>query len=332
MVSKLSEKMRLVIPFVLCVFLIGIAQADRENSFLSFMKEQNKLNERPIIGIWTQPRNQTYDYMMASYVKFAEMAGARVVPLMYNDTDENLIKIVSQINGVIYPGGAVNLINKNGTLTEYSRKGKVVLDKIKEMNDQGIHFPVFGIWLGMEEIAVIEATYPDVLEMFKFDADDVANNVTFSEDLPNSKLYRNMPADLLLAMQNENITYNHHINGIFPKTFTKYPALREYLMLAVAYDEKGLEYAATYEHKKYPIYAFQYHPEKNGFIWKSDLKVPHSQNAIDLMQFYANYFVGEARMNHNKFNDGKEERRRLIQNYPIEFTHSSSEDIYIFKR
>ena len=62
----------------------------------------NKTNERPIIGIWTQSRNDTHDYIVAAYVKFAEMAGARVIPLMYNDTDEHLIDLVSQINGVIH--------------------------------------------------------------------------------------------------------------------------------------------------------------------------------------------------------------------------------------
>ena len=30
-------------------------------------------------------------------------------------------------------------------------------------------------------------------------------------------------------------------------------------MLGVSYDEKGLKYVATIEHKKYPIYAFQYY-------------------------------------------------------------------------
>ena len=57
------------------------------------------------------------------------------------------------------------------------RKGKIVLDKVKEMNDRGVHYPVFGICLGMQEIAVIEAPYPDVLQKYKFDADDVAKKL-----------------------------------------------------------------------------------------------------------------------------------------------------------
>ena len=86
---------------------------------------------------------------------------------MYYDTDENLVDLTSQINGVIYPRGGVELNCKNGSQTEYSRKGKVVLDKIKQMNDNKIHFPVLGICLEMQEITVIEAPYPDVLQKKK---------------------------------------------------------------------------------------------------------------------------------------------------------------------
>ena len=234
----------------------------------------NKTNERPIIGIWTQSRNDTHDYIVAAYVKFAEMAGARVIPLMYNDTDEHLIDLTSQINGVIYPGGGTNLTYKNGSLTEYSRKGKVVLDKIKQMNDNGIHFPVLGICLGMQEITVIEAPYPDVLQKKKFDSDDIASNVTFSSELISSKLYKSISPALIDAIQHENITYNHHESGVFPETFKKYPSLQEYLMLGVSYDLKGLEYTASIENKKYPIFGFQYHPEKKRIYL--GIKAPRS--------------------------------------------------------
>ena len=48
-------------------------------------------------------------------------------------------------------------------------------------------------------------------------------------------------------------------------------------MLGVSYDLKGLKYTATIEHKKYPIFGFQYHTEKNGFILGSKHQVPHSK-------------------------------------------------------
>ena len=163
-------------------------------------------NERPIIGIWTQPNNDTTGYIVSAYVKFVEMAGARVIPLNCNDTDEHLLDLVSQINGVIYPGGETILLNDDGSYTDYARKGKLVLDKIKKMNDNGIYYPVWGICLGFQEITVIEAPYPDVFQRYKFDSENVANNVTFVEGLEQSKLYKSLSKELLQALQTENIT------------------------------------------------------------------------------------------------------------------------------
>ena len=134
------------------------------------------------------------------------MAGARVIPLNWNDTDEHLLDLVTQINGVIYPGGETILLNDDGSYTDYARKGKLVLDKIKEMNDNGIYYPVWGICLGFQEITVIEAPYPDVFQRYKFDSSNVANNVTFVEGLAESKLYKNIPKHLLEALEVENIT------------------------------------------------------------------------------------------------------------------------------
>ena len=40
-------------------------------------------NSRPVIGILTQPGLNDEEYIAASYVKYAEAAGARVVPIRY---------------------------------------------------------------------------------------------------------------------------------------------------------------------------------------------------------------------------------------------------------
>jgi hypothetical protein len=48
------------------------------------------LNDRPIIGILSQPGEPAPDgssYIAASYIKWVESAGARVVPIMYDLTE-----------------------------------------------------------------------------------------------------------------------------------------------------------------------------------------------------------------------------------------------------
>jgi gamma-glutamyl hydrolase len=43
----------------------------------------------------------------ADYVKFLEGSGARILPIPFNSTDEELIAYFRETNGLIIPGGAV---------------------------------------------------------------------------------------------------------------------------------------------------------------------------------------------------------------------------------
>jgi len=57
----------------------------------------NAINNRPIIGILTQPSFDPISqwgesYIAASYVKYVESGGGRVVPVFHNSTTEELIK------------------------------------------------------------------------------------------------------------------------------------------------------------------------------------------------------------------------------------------------
>jgi hypothetical protein len=54
----------------------------------------------------------------------------------------------------------------------------------------------------------------------------------------------------------------------------------------------GIEFISSVEHKEYPFYGVQFHPEKNAFEWKID-SIPHSRDAILVEQFYGNFFVSE---------------------------------------
>ncbi|RLW12982.1 hypothetical protein DV515_00000290 [Chloebia gouldiae] len=66
-------------------------------------------------------------YIAASYVKFVESAGARAVPIRLNLTDEEYDKIFHSINGILLPGGGVDL-----RTSEYSRVAKIFYHKALE--------------------------------------------------------------------------------------------------------------------------------------------------------------------------------------------------------
>ncbi|CAI2371025.1 unnamed protein product [Moneuplotes crassus] len=295
------------------------------------IRSSNQVNERPVIGIFTQPYNDTSDYIMAAYVKFVEASGARAIPIVWRDSDEDILKLVPKMNGVLFPGGGTSLKNKDGSLTEYSRKGELVLNKVKELNDQGIYYPILAICLGFQEVSQIEAPYVDTLETYYFDADDISNNVTLKSTISESKLFNEMPQHLITAIEQENITYNHHHDGVLPSAWNNHAELRDaYHLLGVSYDEKDIEYVAFVESKNYPIWGLQFHPEKNIFIWKPDLHVPHSPTAIELSQFLSNFFIREARKNFNQFDSDQDAFDHMIEHIAVDLTTAAAQDIYVF--
>ena len=288
-------------------------------------------NERPIIGIVTQPTSSYSGYtsfMMAAYVKFIEMAGARVMPIMYDESDTVTTTKLSQINGVLFPGGATDLINSDLTYTDYMKKGETILNYIKNANDDGTTYPLLAIWLGFEELAILEVSHK--LIRSSFDSDDVSLNLTFVEDTSNSKMYSEFSSSMISDLEDYSLTYNHHNLGITRTTFNKYSALYDYYTVTtISYDNNGKEFISSMEHKTYPFFGLQWHPEKNIFIWKSSLNIPHSKKAIKVAQAVSNFFVDLARENMNSYSDDAEVSL-IIENYKTKFTSGLNQDIYLF--
>ncbi|RZC71361.1 hypothetical protein C5167_034539 [Papaver somniferum] len=68
----------------------------------------------PVTGILTHPgdgasgrlnNNKNASYIAASYVKFIESVGARVIPLIYSEPEEILHEKLNLVNGVLFTGG-----------------------------------------------------------------------------------------------------------------------------------------------------------------------------------------------------------------------------------
>lgn len=302
-------------------------------SAISAELSEKVLREIPVIGVLTNPRKygEFNTYVMGAYVKFIEQAGGKVVPIHHTDSDEEIEAQLDKINGVVLPGGAVPIFDENGELSFYSKKVKVILEKTKELNERGVHFPIWAICLGFQVIAGIEAPYNDTVALNAFDAVDTSDRVVFKVDPTVSRMYRSIPENLLNAIQSEGITYNSHHDGVYPSVFDKYASLKNnYHIVTTSTDRQGVEYVASFEHKRYPIYSLQYHPEKIQFIFKEGLNIPRTENTIDLAKYYADFFVSECKLNGNHYSSAEEEASNYINLAPVMHTGTVSQDIYGF--
>jgi len=92
----------------------------------------------------------------------------------------------------------------------------------------------------------------------------------------------------------------------------------------------GDTFIAAVEAREYPVYATQFHPEKNPFEWR--VKADHSKQGVEIAQFLANFFVQETRRNHHKFDTNQQVQELLIYNFePVVPKNTSSFDqVYVF--
>ncbi|TQD80270.1 hypothetical protein C1H46_034168 [Malus baccata] len=222
-----------------------------------------KINYRPVIGILSHPGDgasgrlsnaSTASYIAASYVKFVESAGARVIPLIYNEPPDILFQKLDLVNGVLFTGGWA----KSGLYYDVAER---IFKKIIEKNDAGDHFPLYAICLGFELLAMIISKNKKILETFS--AVDVASTLQFTENaVIEGTVFQRFPSDLLKKLSTDCLVMQNHKYGISPERLMENENLSSFFkILTTCTDEDDKVYVSTVHAYNYPVTAFQWHPE-----------------------------------------------------------------------
>jgi gamma-glutamyl hydrolase len=295
------------------------------------------LNNSPIIGIFSQPTSSTEGncggnclYIAASYVKYIEASGGRVVPIDYYATSSELDALLPKLNGVLFPGGG----------SGFPSAAQHTFNKIKEFNDKGDYMPLWGTCMGFQWLLISATQDQNILDppSGQMDAYNLSIPLDFTSTMKNSKIFENAPSQLVKILAKQNVTMNNHHYGIYPDHFAATPALTDfYNVLSTNKDRKGVEFVSMIEAYKYPIFGSQWHPEKNNFEWGETSEgipneaIDHSHDAILASQYMANFFVDQARLSSHKFPTETEEDATLIYNYAPSKTTGSFMQEYFFK-
>ncbi|XP_022136616.1 gamma-glutamyl hydrolase 2-like [Momordica charantia] len=292
-----------------------------------------KLNYQPVIGILSHPgdgasgrlSNATNaSYIAASYVKFVESAGARVIPLIYNEPLEILFEKLNLVNGVLFTGGWA----KEGLYYSVAEK---IFKKILERNDAGDHFPLHAVCLGFEILSMIISKDRNILE--SFNSSNMASTLDFVDNVNiKGTVFQRFPRYLLEKLSTDCIVMQNHLYGISPGRFEQNAELSRFFgILTTSNDEDNKVYVSTVHARNYPVTAFQWHPEKNAFEWGSSV-IPHTENAIEVTQHVANHFISEARKSLNR-PSAQKVLDSLIYNYIPTFGGKAGkgfDEVYIF--
>ncbi|KAJ0971466.1 hypothetical protein J5N97_019425 [Dioscorea zingiberensis] len=314
------------------VLPVGHDAALRSSDGSSCPTSDPTLYYRPVIGILTHPGDGATGRLSnatnasnipASYVKFVESAGARVIPLIYNEPQDLIIRKLNLVNGVLFTGGWA----KTGLYYDVAKK---IFEATLARNDAGDHFPLFAICLGFELLNMFISQNHDICE--RFAGENQASTLQFSISETNGTLFQRFPQDLLTKMSTECLAMQNHMFGISPKKLQENDALSTFFkVLTTTADVNEEVYISTAQGYNYPVTAFQWHPEKNAFEWGSK-KIPHTEDAVRVTQHTANYFISEARKSSTR-PDPQEVLSHLIYNYKPTYggyAGKGYDEVYIF--
>uniref|UniRef100_UPI0037E70476 gamma-glutamyl hydrolase n=1 Tax=Semicossyphus pulcher TaxID=241346 RepID=UPI0037E70476 len=283
-------------------------------AFLACVAGRNQqLNYRPIIGVLAQenlPGDQfapAPSYIAACYVKYLEGAGARVVPIRINRTEEEYTKIFSSINGLLLPGGDVDIER-----SQFTQAARIFYDLALKANDAGDFFPIWGTCQGFQQLTVLTAK-KNLLTLT--DTKSVALPLDFTSAANSSRLFQSFPKDLMQSLCNENITSNFHSWSLSMKNYSQNYKLRKFYRILSTNTDGKREFISTMEAKHYPFYAVQWHPEKSPFEWIDKPGMIHTTSAVRASFYTASFFVSEAMKSKHQFSSSAEEERALIYNF-----------------
>uniref|UniRef100_A0A7N0SY46 folate gamma-glutamyl hydrolase n=1 Tax=Kalanchoe fedtschenkoi TaxID=63787 RepID=A0A7N0SY46_KALFE len=304
-----------------------------QKSWKSCPAQDPKLNFRPVIGILSHPgdgasgrlsNSTNASYIAASYVKFVESAGARVIPLIYNEPSDVLFKKLDLVNGVLFTGGWA----KSGLYYDVANQ---IFKEVLKRNDAGDHFPLYAICLGFELLTMIISEDKNILE--SFNATDQASTLEFMKNaIIEGTVFQRFPPELLKKLSTDCLIMQNHKYGISPERLQSNKRLSSFFkLLTTCTDADDKTYVSTVQANEFPVTAFQWHPEKNAFEWGLPM-IPHSEEAVQVTQHVANYFVSEARKSRNR-PPSKLVLDNLIYNYSPTFCGKAGkgyDEVYIF--
>ena len=249
----------------------------------------------------------------STYIKFLELKNIKFIPIFFHNTSKKIyLEQMDYLDGIIMTGGTIKVkYTKKGQLDDYTYISEnkdftypyltmtnEILKKAKAFNDSGRVFVVYGVCHSFYSIIMSESDRD-------FYQPKISNNVFLREIFFDFVGNYNQGSKLKAFLGEENIrkfatgknAFFFHNYGVPLGEFVVTEKLiNNYFPVAIfKMDEKKKPYRfiAAIEHKKYPIFALQFHPEKILFETSPTMKITQTDENVALSKLFADFIFME---------------------------------------
>lgn len=243
----------------------------------------------PVVGILSQPWKTTNkSYIFGSYVKWLEAAGARTVPLLFDWPAGTMEGVLSQISGILFPGGGA-------PIDPSSKFGSSSFQIFKYALANRI--PIWATCLGFEQVMTYSALLRNTTSpRISVDAENLLLPLSLTPGSESADLWSWLSSKSQEVLLRDPVTINMHQYAIAADD-KEVPAF--WRVLATGTDRNLVEFVSLAEALDYPIFTSQFHPEKNLFEYYEPYdagdfplsSIAHSFGATRAMAELAEYFV-----------------------------------------
>lgn len=301
-------------------------------------------DSKPIIGILSTPSDfhgqyspEEYSYIKNSYAEFVESADGIPIAIPWDMPEKDLISLLNSINGVLFTGGDASMWEYDQKIndvrfTNFTARAALIFNYIIHLNDQGIHYPLYGICQGHEIIAMAFHQKPHIIDNFKHPGQ--LNKVEITAEGRQSRMFGNMPDHLVEFLKKERSMFYNHRYGFNTSLLFEQPHISEFFTItAKGVDNNGKEFIAGLEAKNYPIYTVQYHPERVLSEWLNMTdNLNHPEESAQAIIVQSMFLISEAKKNSNSFKNVEAIDRFLINNHEHVYMNATWPKTYFYDK
>lgn len=324
---------------------------------------RNKMSQQLVDNKMVEPGTDLMSYFgdasyfPSSYAKWLKDRGADILPIDINDDLYSILEAVQAVDGLLLTGGAVPLYlheksiensNDFSTIMElrqpsfYSRVIKEIIKLIKSINDKGRRvYPIWATCLGFESLVLNESSFDIALD--RVHNEGFNNHLDFQPktDIKDSRFYNyfSKHTDFWTDMGNKNLFFFNHENGFVEPHFVKNSYLAQnYNVIATANTKhkNGQKIVAVIEHKKYPFFGVQFHPEKNKFEHHASVIADREEEALNICDEMANMFLSQIKKGNSRKTQQAQDwilqERSMRYTLFVETNVGVFDEIYFFKK
>lgn len=210
----------------------------------------------------------------------------------------------------------------------------MIFDTAIELNQNGEYFPIWGTCLGFELLGYLATNSEEIRT--DCDSNKVSLPLEFKSDYGESRMFQLCPNEVISILQTKAVTPNFHNYCITEANMTAFGLDKDWRVMSLNSDSSrpAVRFISTMEHRTFPFYGVQFHPEKTLYEYIPNRNISHTKDAIVAAQYFSRFFVEECRKSLHSFANYTEENRHLIYNFPVTFsapTNSIYQEVYMFQ-